>query len=266
MDLTGCYFKYNNISSRTYGLVFAHCDTSEYTSLNGETSTISLYNKRNNRRYYIDDDFSNPISFEAEICVSPERTTPLSDSEVKAIERWLFNKRGYFELSEDPDDPIIVIGGARQYLKCRFINPKKICQGDFVIGFGFTIECDSAFMWEEVSSSVTFNSLYNSHQLDINVDSDIDEYIYPKISITVKNGGNISIVNNSDSPNRVTAFAGISSLITLTVDSELNFVSGQNYSKMIQRNFVRLVPGSNSITINGSISGADVTYTAKKYL
>lgn len=266
MDLTGCYFKYNNISSRTYGLVFAHCDTSEYTSLNGETSTITLYNKRNNRRYYIDDDFSNPISFEAEICISPERFTPLSDSEVTAVERWLFNKRGYFELSED-DNSGIIFAYTKRYLKCRFINPKKICQGNYIIGFSFTVECDSAFMWEEHTDNLTFGpGVSTTFSYTITVDSDIDEYIYPKMTIKVKNGGSIAIVNNSDSPNRVTAFSGISPLIDLKIDSELNTVSGQNYSKMIQRNFVRLVPGANNLKFDGSISGVTITHTAKKYL
>lgn len=275
MDLTGGYFKYADISSRDYGLRFVLFDTSAYTSINGQTSTVSLFNSRNKKNYYIGDDYTgSPVSFDAEIMTVT--TEPIPSSELRAIENWLFNRMGYYKLYADSEDAIeyedyTVINDTSKYFyyNCRFINPEKIIGNGGIVGFKFTVECDSLLLWQDAVIE-TITPEYTSDGsaiINVSVDSDMLDYIYPKVTISMgSTGGDVKIINNDDINTRITGFAGLSANAIITMDGEVNSISGGNYTKFQNKNFIRMLPGINSFTITGDISEIKFEWNNRIYI
>lgn len=276
MNLAGCHFTYADTSSRLYNLWFAHCDTSENTSINGTTKSITVFNSRGNRKYLVDDSFNDSaISFDVEILTDDGEA--LSVQEIRAIEKWLFNRRNYYKLyidiADDCDtETYQIIDGAEKkfYFNCRFLNPSKILGNGGVAGFRATMECDSHLLWQDAISK-TFNightTSSQSTVVSLDVDTDANEYVYPKITIkTADAGGEIYITNNTDDTARITSFKGLTGGIEFTIDGNLNYISGNNYMKFYDRNFPRLLPGTNSFGIVGAVSSVKFEWENRKYL
>lgn len=276
MNLAGCHFTYADTSSRLYNLWFAHCDTSENTSINGETQSVTVFNSRGNRKYLIDDSLNDSaISFEVEILTDDDRT--LSTQEIKSIERWLFNRRNYYKLYVDIADDCIgetyqIIDGTekRFYFNCRFTNPTKIYGNGGVAGFKAVMECDSHLLWQE-SITHTFDLSHTSGSqssvVSLDIDSDTNEYVYPKVTITMADaGGDISITNNTDDSTRLTSFKSLTGGIEFIINGNLNYISGDNYIKFYDKNFIRLLPGINNISIVGAVSSIKFEWENRKYL
>ena len=276
MNFACCHFTYAGTSSRTYGLVFAHCDTSESVMINGGIESASIFNSRNNRKYLVGDSYvDSPITIEVEIFT--EDCVALSTQEIKTIESWLFNRKNFYKLYINPDDDVNgetyeVVNGvmSQYYLNCRFINPEKILGNGGVAGFKATMECDSHLMWQDAISQ-TFNigntAASDSDVISLVVNSDMNEYVYPTVSITMAAaGGDIYITNNTDSATRITSFKSLTGEIVFTINSEINYISGNNYMKFYDKNFPRLLPGTNAIGIVGAISSITFTWENRKYL
>lgn len=276
MNFAGCHFTYAGTSSRLYGLMFAHCDTSESVMINGGIESVSIFNSRNNRKYLVGDSYADsPITIEVEIFT--EDCVTLSTQEIKTIESWLFNRKNFYKLYIDPDDDVNgetyeVVNGvmSQYYLNCRFINPEKILGNGGVAGFKATMECDSHLMWQDAITR-TFNlghtSSSDSEIISLTINSDMNEYVYPKITIAMnESGGDISLTNNTDNNTRITSFKSITGDAVFSIDSELNYISGNNYLKFYDRNFPRFLPGVNAISIIGAITSITFTWENRKYL
>ena len=273
MELYGSHFEYAGIKSRLYGLVLATVDTSRFTSVSGETETISLFNKRGSRKYYIGDDLTDgPVSFTTEV-VSDE---PLTKEEQRAVEKWLFFRKGYFPLFFDVADDCngetwdLVDGRVkRYYLNCRFINPKKMEYNSGVVGYEVTIECDSPCAWQETMlyEYELPGGVEASTDIIIDVDTDMHEYIYPIVRIDMgPTGGDISIVNLSDSETRKSSFKDMQPIAQFRMDGNTCFISGAHYHKFQDKNFVRFLDGKNKIRVAGDIKKISFEWQNRRYL
>lgn len=263
-DIYGSHFEYASKSSREYGLIIANIETNRLTQTCGEITGVTIFNKVSKRNYLIDDDFSDfPLSFDIEII--QENQTPISYSDRRKIAKWLFNKHSYRKLYIDMADDfsnesyeVVDWEVKRNYLNCRFINPEKIENDSGVIGYKATIECDSGMFWQDATIkefSLDNDGSESSSIVTVNVDSDIDDYIYPIVTITLGNsGGNITIANNSDNDSRLTQFVNMSPLSTIIMKGEINYISGNYYEKFQNRNFIRLLDGDNNISILGDVA------------
>ena len=276
MDLAGCHFTYANTSSREYGLLFAHCETSDYTAINGTTKPITVFNSRGNKQYFVADSYDDsPISIDVEFLTDDDRT--LSVREIRDIERWLFNRKNYYKLYIDIADDCYaesyqIVDGIekRFYFNCRFSNPSKIYGNGGTVGFKARMECDSYALWQDALTQ-TFNightSSSDSSIISINIDSEVDDYVYPKIKITMAQaGGDIYITNNTDDTSRITSFKSLTGSIEFTMNGNLNYISGNNYIKFYDRNFVRLIPGVNNIGVVGAVSKIEFEWENRRYL
>ena len=102
-DFYGYHFKYAGIDSRDKHLMFARIDRGDFDMLSGEIEGITVFNKKNKKRYLVDDDYSgSPISTEVEIVRDDDEAIPQEDR--KAIEKWLFNRSAYQKLYFDAAD------------------------------------------------------------------------------------------------------------------------------------------------------------------
>lgn len=277
MELSGSYFMYNGTSSRKYGLIFANANTSRITSLLGAADSVTVYNKNGKRNYFIGESFEDShLVFDAEVITDNDRGLDLFSR--REVEKWLFRQADYRKLYVDVICDVFgetyeLIDGEqkRLYLNCRFTNPEKIESGEGTIGYKFTIECDSRMAWQDpVTCSYKFNSTGSSFNtvITVNVDTDINDYVYPKVVITTgRTGGSVTITNLTDDSTRATSFVGLTTNTTVTMKGEgINYVSGDNYLKFSNRNFIRLLDGENRISIYGDITGIDFEFQNQRYL
>lgn len=276
MNLAGCHFTYADTSSRLYNLWFVHCDTSEYTSINGTTQSVTVFNSRGSRKYLVDDSLNDSaISIDVEILRDDDMA--LSIQEVRDVERWLFNRRDYYKLYVDPSDDCAgetyqIFNGTEKhfYFNCRFINPTKIFGNGGVAGFKATMECDSHLLWQDAISRtfpIGHTTSAQSSVISLDIDSDMNEYVYPKVTITMASaGGNIAITNNTDDTTRLTSFKSLTGSIEFIINGNINYISGNNYMKFYDKNFIRLLPGTNNISVVGAVSSICFEWENRKYL
>lgn len=276
MDLAGCHFTYADVSSREYNLWFAHCDTSDYASINGTTKPVTVFSSRGNRQYLVADSYKDSaVSIDVEFLTDDDRA--LSPREMRDIERWLFNRKKYYKLYVDiaddcNEESYQIIDGieSRYYFNCRFTNPSKIYGNGGIVGYKARMECDSYMMWQDAITktfSINGTAALSSKIIDLDVGTDVDEYIYPKVTITMASaGGNITIINNTDDTSRQTTFKSLTGSITFTMNGNLNYISGSNYLKFYNRNFIRLIPGVNRIAIVGAVSSITFEWENRRYI
>ena len=193
-DFYGSHFEYGGISSRKYGLIFASVTENRFLATAGTIKGDTAFNRKNKKRYLIDDDYSDaPLSFEVEIVTDYDRG--IEYSERRKIEKWLFNRHQYKKLYLDIADDCAgetfeIIDGQqkRLFLNCRFINAEKIEGNGGIVGYKATLEADSGLWWQDaVVKEYTINnpSASSSTIITVNVDTDIDDYTYPKVTINM---------------------------------------------------------------------------------
>lgn len=275
-DIYGSHFEYGGVSSRLYGLIIVNADTSRMTQLSGQKESVTIFSKIAKKRYLIDDDYSSsPITFDIEIMTDSDRC--LEPVERRQIEKWLFNKKSYRKLYMDIADDergetYEYINGdmKRNYLNCRLVNPEKLEGNGGIVGYKATLEADSNMFWQEPIEQlfdVNNGSAGSVSNVTITVDTDLEEYIYPVVTIRMGNdGGDVIIANNSDDSTRQTKFVGLGGLATVVMKGELNYVSGRYYEKFAGRNFIRLLDGVNTFTITGNVESIMFEYSARRAL
>lgn len=275
-DIYGSHFEFAGTSSREYGLIIANVNTSRSVSLGGVKEGVTIFSRAANKQYLIDDDYSSsPVSFDVEIISDSDECIELAER--RKIEKWLFSKRDYSRLYLDVDDDIYgetyeYVDGEkkRNYLNCRFINPERVEGNGGVIGYKTTLEADSNMFWQDAivkTYSVNNGTADATSNITLLVDTDFDEFIYPKVTIHVGSvGGDIIIFNNDDDSTRMTKFVDMSPSSSVTMKGEINYVSGQYYQKFANRNFIRLVDGENTLTVRGNVQSIDFEYSARRFM
>lgn len=276
MDLYGSHFEFGGISSRKYGLIFANVETDRNTSLMGAFETNTAYSKQNNRRYIMRDNYGqSPVEFDIDIVSADEKD--LGVIRLREIEKWLFGNTQYRKLYMDMADDTLgeaseLIDGKqkRLYLNCRFKNPQRLEYNGGVVGFKVTVECDSCMAWQDpIVKVVSVNNTDSSGiaLFDILTDTDLNDYIYPKVTISIGSlGGDIIIANNTDSENRLTKFVGLGANTSLTMNGDINYISGNNYERFTYQNFIRLLDGNNAFTAIGNIKEITFEWQNRRYL
>lgn len=276
IELYGCHFEYNGVSSRIYGLIFANSTTERFTKLSGNSKAKTLFDKKHSALHIVGIDHSeSAITFDAEIIC--EHEIGLEKNIRRQIERWLFEQSNYSKLYIDMNDDTFgdsyeVIRGEmkRMYLNCRFINPEKLEYNGGIVGYKVTVECDSRLAWQEPISETLEVDHYKSDQSTfcaIDVDTDLNDYTYPIVTIATGNvGGKIQIANYTDSSTRFTEFIGVDNNTTFKIDNSVNYVSNNNYQKMSSKNFIRLLPGRNTIVVIGNVLSVTFEWQNRRFL
>lgn len=272
MDLYGSHFEYAGEMSRKYGLVIANLDTDRNTMISGKIESLSVFNKRNQSRHDLGSNYSEaPLSFEMEVISE----SPIMGEMRRKIQKWLFNQNGYKKLyidrfDEACDEVLNFEGGVprRTYLNCKFINPEKIEGSGGVFGYKFTVECDSNMAWQDpLRKMFSFDSSVPERAVELEVDTDIDDYTYPKMVICTGGlGGDVSVANLTDDEFRLTTFLQMPPNTEVIINGVYNFVSDNFYENFAHRNFPRLLDGKNVLLFSGDIISVSVEWQNKRYL
>lgn len=269
MDLYGCHFEYAGVSSRLYDLIIANVNTSRNTLISGGTQSVFVFNKKEKKRYHIDTSYTDsPLIFDMEVMSEK----PFTQAELRKIEKWLFYQKDYQKLFIDMLDDCEgetyeLIDGIekRLYLNCRFVNPEKLEYNGGIVGFKFTAECDTYMAYQEpIEQCVEIDS---SKLFELFIDTDDADYVYPKVTITTGNtGGNITIVNHTDSDSRLTSFVDLLPSTTFYMNGKTNYISGNYYEKFSDKNFIRLLDGVNNLSVVGDIKSIVFEWQNMRYL
>ena len=150
------------------------------------------------------------------------------------------------------------------------INPERVDGNGGVVGYKATLEADSNMFWQDaiVKTYTVNNSTEDaSSNITLLVDTDLDEFIYPKVTIHIGSvGGDIIIFNNDDDSSRMTKFVGMSPMSSVIMKGEINYINDQYYLKFANRNFIRLVDGENTLTIKGNVQTIEFEYSARRFM
>lgn len=284
LNLYGCHFEYAGVSSRKYGLIFANVETSRLTSISGETESVTFFSKRNKRNYFLEESFEDsPLTFEAEVVSETDQT--FDPRICREIEKWLFHRKDYSKLYVDAMDDWVsesteVINGERKrlYLNCRFVNASKLEYLGGVIGYRFTVECDSNMAWQEpIEKTYTIDNSAGATvttELVVTVDTDIVDYVYPKVTITTASASasgeadsiGITIINQTDDSARLTSFTGLPVNTQIVMNGSTNYIDSRYYPKFSGMNFIRLLDGDNKISVQGDVASIKFEWQNRRYL
>ena len=114
-----------------------------------------------------------------------------------------------------------------------------------------------------------------SRTIEIEVDSDIDGYTYPVITLYLGDvASDVTISNYDDDPDRSTSFTGLAAGSTITIDSvHSRVLSGGSttgsvslYNKMTSKRFPRLVGGENRLVVTGNIARLIISWQNRRFL
>jgi len=183
------------------------------------------------------------------------------------IAKWLFGRSGYKKLYILQDD----FGGA--YFNCFLTNPQNLYIGSLNYAFECTVICDSPFAYSPTKTiSASYTDLTNlEYRTTIYNDSSEDEYLYPKIWTKIGNSGStVSFVNNTDDINTSTwglSGSPLSQNEELYVNNNLQIITSSTGLKRISyfnKNWFRLLPGTNELIISGSVAWFKIEYDERK--
>lgn len=266
------HFEYAGKSSREYGLIMANVETSRYASASGKVQTRSVYHNQSKKNHYIGTSTSeSPMIFEAEV-VSED---PMDYGTQRAVEKWLFHKNGYKQFFVDMFDDsecesYELVDGVlkRTYLNCRFINPEKLEYNGGVVGYKFTVECDSHLAWQEpIAASYEISPENGGVYIEVTVDTDSADYVYPEVVVTTgPNCIGFQIVNETDSSSRVTSFVGDIPDTVIRMNPSVGFVTDGYYGLFVKKNFARLLDGENTLYITGDVVSIQITWQNMRYM
>lgn len=259
----GRSFIFDNVPSEIYGLYISSLDNSGAESSDG-SSSMDIIEKKIFRR---------PSPFFLGATPSPVLTFKLSaffDGEMdavhfEAVQKWLFSRREYTRFAVDQPDVQDV------YWNCLLIDPTIERVGNLIRGFTCTVRCDSPYGWKYPKTTIyeyTATSV-DATEIFYNTSDDDGSYLYPNLVITQNNtDGDISITVTEDS-NRVFSFMDLQANEVLTVDCLNQTISSSTGLKRMgnfNKNFLRLVPGKNTLEIVGNVESIamETQFVARK--
>jgi len=176
------------------------------------------------------------------------------------ISGWLFGQQNYKKLYLCQADMTDV------YFNCFLTAPQIMKIGNMITGFTTTIVCDAPWGWKE-NYVYTNDTLTNSGDQSITLFNNTNNTFYTKPTTTITfdtAGGDATITNTSDN-DRVSSFVGIDARDVVTMNSDLETISGTSgdtdflNGTKFNYNWLRLVRGHNTLTVNGHISEISIS-------
>lgn len=249
-------FIFDGVSLSSKGYMICTFDGDSVVS-GGEIEPIVRKTPSTDEYTYYAAEINNVLTWELGICKLPcgtEDFEPLNQYEESELAKWLLKTDGYRWLQfVQPDDYPDV------YYKV-YINMTPAQIGGVTYGYNLTItsNCGYGFSGERIYQ---FSS--NSQPLTINVDNDLNRYIYPTVSFET-NSNECWIYNENDleqnlSNNKETHFYDLGdnydNPIELSMDSENDIVNGITTPDQFNFRYLRLVNGENNIYTDGVMGG-----------
>lgn len=239
------HFTYDGVFSGIYGLTIADFDENSVIETTAFSPVLNLAKPTSLNRA-----FHNGVSYEE---MPTHQFSIVSQAEIPDIVRreilsWLIGRREFKRLQIHQPD----LEG--YYYNCVFTSTDIIYVNGRCHGFRITANFDSPYAYGQATTVSVGEA--GEHEVTIYNNSDImDDYVYPIVEFT---GGSVKIVNLTDDTQRAFEFSDLTETEVVTVDNEIRYISstvaGEKLSNFKSKNWLRLRPGKNrlSITCAGS--------------
>jgi hypothetical protein len=221
----------------------------ETTASAGCETESSLENaKRNNKFYIIDQSYSVPMSFTFQL-INTDGSRITTEKE-RTLKRWLCH-RGVFKWFQIDNE-----GYENIWYKVNISNPKLIDISG-VVGMEFTATTDSSFGYSPILTK-KFAITTDNKTVGFFITNDEDDYIYPIVTITMNETGNLQMTNSTEVENRNLTINNVTDGEVITIDSGLPDISSSISHDVYQdfnKHWLRFVDGKNSLTFNLNCTG-----------
>ena len=254
MAFSGKNFVFNSIPSENYGLVITSESDTSQEPIADITPTISRIYKRNKSFLY-----GVTPSQTLEFSISLTSITGYIDSTLLGlISEWLFGQQNFQKLQIIQDDMTDI------YFNCFLLSPQVIRSGNMIIGVKARVSCDSPFAYTFPRTTThNFSTPPNEQRIFFDNLSHDSYYLYPNISFQMtSSGGDISISNLEEG--REFLFDGLASNERISVNNDLQIIEsslGLLRLSKFNKNFLRFIPGRNTLRITGDISSLTLEYS-----
>lgn len=251
MAFYGCDFTFNGTSASSKGLMLYDFGTNTQDDVDMSVGEIieDRINRRNDALLYglVQNE---PLEFTLVFGADPdyiEDGTFLTRAKINEIAQWLTGHQSWKTLIIDQPDM------ADYHYKCMITGMRLLTDGSYPWAFSCRVTCDSPFAYKSILT--TTKTLSGSAvAFTIENTSVLNGYYYPVITMTGNTSANLTIVNASDN-NRTCSLSGMpTGSQNITMDCRncvITSSAGYNLYPYFNRNFLRLVPGTNSLTATG---------------
>ena len=240
-------FVFDNTPSHVFGLRIAHIGTQGVVAKNTYTD-IELITDRSAKRiepYRYGRRLPETLTFPMEIYNKHGKQYP--SYEVQAIQEWLFGRiEPKFLSILDPDK------GNEAYL-CWLTNPSIVRLAGRVMGWRFDVVCAAPYSFTDIVETrfecVNDATIINFHNL-----SNIEDYLYPEMSIEMLGNNTFVLIENANDDNRLFSLTNIRQGNSIFVDNNRQFMKAANGDNVFQHfnlNWFRFAPGHNRLYVDG---------------
>lgn len=164
---------------------------------------------------------------------------------MKSIANWLIKDKYYPFVSDDNPDKIFYLIAVNQ------INFMTNATNE---GY-FEVQFKSKYPYALTTASTPTHSIVSSGSFVLNNLSNVHEYYYPEMEITVNSGTSFTLTNATDA-NRATTITGLtaSEIVYLNNSKKQLISSTGNYRySTFNKNWFRLLQGNNTINVTGTV-------------
>ena len=250
------YFTYDGVYSGAYGLQIASFDSETVEDTSVFAPTLNIVKSARSRRF-----LHNGIEYDdaPEYTFSIISQEAIPDGERREILTWLVGRNDFKKLQMHQPEL------EDYYYNCVFTNVDMIYVRGRCHGFTVTAKFDSIFAYGK-PKVIRITGTGSAQTVKIINNSDIpDDYVYPIVSFTMTQEGNVSIVNTSEVVTSEFKFTGVRNTETITVDNELKIIEstiGGDRLSLFNKNWLRLQHGVNvlQITFKGTMTITVPTY------
>lgn len=250
------YFTYDGVYSGAYNLKIASFDSETVEDTAVFAPTLNITKSARARRF-----LHNGIEYDdaPEYTFSIISQEAISDAQRREILTWLVGRNDFKKLQMHQPE------FEDYYYNCVFTSADLIYVRGRCHGFTVTAKFDSIFAYGR-PKKITVTGTGTTQTVKIVNNSDIpDDYIYPIVTFTMTEEGNVTILNTSEAVQAEFKFTGARNTETITVDNELKIIEstiGGDRLSLFNKNWLRLQHGVNvlQITLKGTMTITVPTY------
>ena len=246
-------FTFDGMASEKFDLRIVNFDSGKVSKSTGISYSIEEESVRGKSTPYFFG-VGNPDKITFQLTFARENELDRYDK--NAITQWLFQKT-YKPLRFIQNDLMGI------NFNCIMTNPNQVILNGYAYAISVDVICDSAFGFtEEMSYFQTL--IYGANALMVHNPSLVNEYVYPKLVISIAGGNQkskITIKNPLDSNTRILTLDQIDTDQNLTIDNNFGIIKTTGNASLMNitsKQWLRLLPGSNLLQINltNAVSGS----------
>lgn len=243
---------FGNFRSSDYGLIigsFSYNGESE-DDIGMNISTIEEFTGHSPVPVYLGQKYTDKLKLQITLIKNPcvfHDDMNLNEKDCRAVLRILTGLKGYQWLKL-----ITQVLDEDLWYKARINNVSYKRIGGHVTGIILDAECDSCFAWSK-EYNIIVNAKANYPFYIFNNTDDLNNYVYPIVSILSSSAGDLSVTNKSDN-NWISQIKNVKSKEKIIIDSKRQIVSSSLNHELLLDDFnlgwFRLVPDKNEYVSN----------------